>query len=116
MKLLTLTLPGTDGEPVTIQAPPGLPTGGFIESGLGNTILNNLVGAVSVIGVLLALFYLIWGGVSWTISGGDKEKIAAARKKIIYAIIGMVIIFLALFIVNLILTFFGQTSSPLLTK
>ncbi|MBI2442554.1 MAG: hypothetical protein HYV40_01440 [Candidatus Levybacteria bacterium] len=58
-------------------------------------------------GVILALFYLIYGGIQWITSSGDKQKVAAARNRMIYAIIGLVIIFLSIFLVNLVLYIFG---------
>ena len=40
----------------------------------------------------LAFFYLIFGGISWLTSGGDKANIEAARNKILAAIIGLIIV------------------------
>lgn len=34
----------------------------------------------------------VWGAVDWILSGGDKEKIASARKRITTAIIGLVLL------------------------
>ena len=62
---------------------------------------------VFVIAVIAALFYLIYGGFRWLISTGDKSKVAEAREHIIAAIIGLVVIFLAYFIINLLLQFFN---------
>ena len=105
MKLLTLTLTGPDGNPIEILAPPGIPSGGIVDAG---TITGNAVSILFAIGVILALFYLIYAGIQWTMSGGDKQKIAAARNKIIYAIIGLLVIFFSIFIVNLVLFVLGQ--------
>jgi hypothetical protein len=59
---------------------------------------------------LLALFYLIWGGLSWITSEGDKQRLAQARTRIVFAIIGLIIVFLAYLIVNIVLGFFfGNT-------
>lgn len=107
MKLLSLTIESpVQGEgAIKINPPGGLPSGGF-----GDNTANNLIGwgltALLVGGTLLALAYLIWGGVQWITSGGDKSKIQAARNKMTYAIIGLVIAFLSFFIVTLIGGFF----------
>jgi len=49
---------------------------------------------------------LIFGGFKWLTSGGDKGAVQAAREHIIAAIIGLVIIFLSYFILNILLQFF----------
>lgn len=52
--------------------------------------------------VVLALVFLIWGGISWIMSEGDKTKLQAARKTVISAIIGLITSLLSFVIVNLI--------------
>ena len=74
------------------------------------TIIGNVIIAVLVIAALIALFYLIWGGVKWIMSGGDKAKVDTARSTIIAAIIGLIVTFLAFFIISLILSLFGLGS------
>lgn len=90
-----------------IEAPNGIPTGGLDTS---YTAGSNLLTLVFIIVAILALAYLIWGGIKWVMSGGDKAKIDAARKTIIYAIIGLVFIFMSYFIINFITTFFNVSS------
>ncbi len=87
-------------------------TGQF--SKLCNLNANNIgavIGAavefILILAVIVALFFLIWGGVRWITSGGDKAKVESARGTIIAAIIGLVIAFLAFFILSLALSFFG---------
>ncbi len=71
--------------------------------------LGNVVGAVVqvllVIAVVTCLFFLIWGGIRWITSGGDKGSVQAARSTIIAAIVGLVIAMLAFFILNIVLIF-----------
>jgi hypothetical protein len=59
------------------------------------------------IGVLIALVFLIYGGIKWITSGGDKQAVAAAREHIIAAVVGLVIMFLAWFILNFIMGLFN---------
>ena len=79
-------------------------------SGLCNVNLGNLVGPlitlIFVIAVVDALLYLVYGGFKWLTSGGDKAAVAAAREHIIAAIVGLVIIFLSYFILNILIRFF----------
>ncbi len=46
-------------------------------------------------GALTCLIYLMWGGFDWITSGGEKEKIMAAQRKITYAIIGIIFLMLS---------------------
>lgn len=55
-----------------------------------------LIGAVSVI-------MLIYGGIRYTISGGDSGAVTSAKNTILYAIVGIVIALLAYAIVNFVL-------------
>lgn len=54
--------------------------GTFIE-GLARTAL--IMAGVACFG------YMVYGGVQWTLSGGDKGKVEAAQKSITNAIIGL---------------------------
>ncbi len=71
------------------------------------TSIGRIITAVLVIAVLLALAFLIWGAIRWILSGGDKAKVEAARGTIIAAIVGLVIAFLAFFLLQIVLSFFG---------
>ncbi len=62
---------------------------------------------VMVIAALLVLGYLIWGGVEWITSGGDKGKTESARNKITAAVIGIIVLAAAYAIFLLIITFLG---------
>ncbi len=69
-------------------------------NGLVRFIINSLI----VIGVIASLIFLLWGGLRWIISGGDKGKVDAARSTIVAAIVGLVVVILAYVIVNTVLT------------
>src|SRR6266704_2597138 len=76
-------------------------------------IVGAAVTFILIVAVLIALFFLIWGGIRWITSGGDKAKVESARGTIIAAIIGLVIAFLAFFILSLALSFFGLSITNL---
>lgn len=67
-------------------------------------IFGNVITILLVIAVILSLIFLIIGAIRWITSGGDKGKLDEARKGIIASVVGLVIAFLAFFILNL-LTF-----------
>lgn len=73
-------------------------------------VVGTLIQLIFAIAVIVALFYLIWGGFKWLTSGGDKQAVTSAREHIVAAIIGLVIIFLSYFILNILLGFFGVGS------
>ena len=65
-----------------------------------------MISAVFVIAILIALIYLIWGGLKWILSGGDKTKVDAARGAIVAAIVGLILVFLSYFIVSVVVPIF----------
>lgn len=77
------------------------------------TVISGIVTILLIAATIIALFFLIFGGIRWVTSGGDKAKVESARNTIIAAIIGLVIAFLAYFILTLVLSFFGLSLSNL---
>jgi len=70
-------------------------------------IIGFVITIAFVIAILVALLFLVWGGIKWITSGGDKGGVEAARNQIVAAVIGLIVVFLAFFILNLVLTLFG---------
>jgi uncharacterized membrane protein len=107
MKYLALTIPGNGGD-INITAPAqGIQSGGPIT--LDKIIGVGLELAVFV-AVIVCLFMLIWAGFDWLLSEGDKQKVAKARQRLVFSIIGLVVIFMSFMIINIIYTFFFQQS------
>lgn len=67
------------------------------------TIIQNVTNWVLVIAGSVAVLFLIIGGVRYIISAGNPTQAEAAKKTIIYALIGVVIIALSLVLVNLVI-------------
>lgn len=59
-----------------------------------------------IIAILVALGYLIWGGLKWIMSGGDKTALEEARNHIVAAVIGLAIIFIVFLVINVLVRFF----------
>lgn len=78
----------------------------FTSAGFGS-IVSLVVTLLFVIAVIVALVFLIYGGIKWIISGGDKAALDSARNHIVAAIVGLIIVFLAYFIIQVLLGFFG---------
>ena len=70
-------------------------------------IVSALVTLVMILAALIFFFMLVWGGVKYITAGGDKGQTEAARGQITGALIGLVIVFAAWAIVNLVSIFFG---------
>lgn len=70
-------------------------------------VINSVLSFVMVIAALLVLFYLIWGGIEWITSGGDKGKTESARNKITAAVIGLIVLAAAYAIFMLVIRFLG---------
>lgn len=71
------------------------------ETGV-NQLITNAITIVFIIAAILVLIMLIWGGIEWVVSGGDKEKVANARKRIVASLVGMAVIALAFVIVTVV--------------
>jgi len=95
---------GTANPPINIQA------GGQFNALVGYTIpglISAFIVIVLIIAALLFFFMLIIGGIRYITSGGDKAKAESARGMITSALIGLVIVFAAWAIVQLVQNFFG---------
>lgn len=95
--------PATNALPVigTIGRPPelsNLPKG---AAGIG-VILGVFIDIVYVISGIVFLFMMLMGAFQWLTSGGDKEALGAARKRILNAFIGITLLAFAALIVNVV--------------
>lgn len=104
MKYFSLKVPGPDGDPIELQAPPGIPTGEQFTIGHIATVALQVA---LIFGILLSLGYLIFGGFYWIQASGDKQKWDKARRTILYAIFGLIVMSLALVMVNIVSSAFG---------
>ncbi|MFA5360261.1 MAG: pilin [Patescibacteria group bacterium] len=76
--------------------------------GKGNTDIPTLLGKVinSIMGVIgsLALVMFIYGGIIWMLSAGNQEQVTKGKNILIWAAVGIVIIFSSYALVKLVLT------------
>lgn len=82
---------------------PGVPHGG--TTGLNN-VLKAALSLLILIAIILCLIYLIWGGYFWITSQGDKQRLEQARQRIIYALIGLLVVFISFLLLSIIYAFF----------
>ncbi|MCX6809195.1 MAG: hypothetical protein NTZ65_00335 [Candidatus Berkelbacteria bacterium] len=72
----------------------------FISSNSLSSLIGTVVTFALVIVGVIAVIYLIFGGITYVTAGGDAEKAGKGRQTITNAIIGIVIIIAALAIFN----------------
>jgi len=78
----------------------GVPTELFGGSNsIFTTVVNVLLFLIGAISVIM----LIYGGIRYTTSGGNSASVTAAKNTILYAIIGLIIAFLAFAVINWVL-------------
>jgi len=87
-------------------------------SGGGSTAISNPLGSVTdpreIIGFIirallgivgsLALLMFIFGGFTWVVSGGNEEKIKKGKDMVIWATLGLVIIFASYSLVSFVIS------------
>lgn len=72
------------------------------KDGLPNAVIAIINVIISISGILAVLFIIV-GGVQYMTSQGDVAKIQKAKHTILYAVIGLIIVILAFAIVNFII-------------
>jgi len=81
------------------------------DTGYGITDLNLLISSGIKLAIILAAIitfaFLIWGGIEWITSGGDKAKYEAARNRITAALVGLAIVAAAWAIMVIVGKFLG---------
>lgn len=107
MKEFALSIPGSKGTPVQIQPPSSIPSGGLEKGGAGQRAIQLGIEVLLIAALLISLFMLIWGGIRFMTSGGNKQELDLARKSLVFSVIGLVIVFLSFLIINVISTFFS---------
>lgn len=88
--------------PVFAQAINIQPPAGSVSNVPIENIPQFVITLLFVLGIIIAIAFLIYGGIRWVLSGGDKTAVEAARNHIIAAIVGLVIIAAAFFIIQVV--------------
>ena len=88
---------------------PGSRTAEQTVSGTASLVVNLLFAVAAI----LAVIYLLIGGIRWITSRGDKVSVEAARKQIVAAVIGLVVVAAAFLILNVVFGILGVSTNPL---
>jgi hypothetical protein len=91
------------------QSPSGLiAPKGAVNPNINPTAVPQLVvNLLFAIAGFLAIAYLMYGGIKWITSRGDKVGVEAARKHIVAAVIGIIIVAGSFFALQTIFTILG---------
>lgn len=92
----TVNLPGGPNAGANCAAPAAGASNLFGPNGVFITITNILLFVIGAIAVVM----LIIGGIRYVVSSGDQNAVTSAKNTILYAIIGIVVAFLAYAAVN----------------
>lgn len=107
MEYFSLKIPNAQGTPEQIQGPSGVPTGGLGIGGSGTNLIQVVINLLFVVGIILAIIFIIYSGIQWAISGGDKQKLQNARNRLTYSIVGLIVVAAAFIIINFIIMLLG---------
>jgi hypothetical protein len=64
-------------------------------SGVQQNNVESLLMTVYVVAGIVAVLAIMYGGVRYTLSGGDSGNVKSAKDTILYAIVGLVVIIMA---------------------
>lgn len=79
----------------------------FSKSTKPQTIIVNVINYILLLVGAIAVIYLVYGGIAYLTSGGNEDRVKAAKNVILTAIIGLVIIAVALVIIKVAYTALG---------
>lgn len=99
-------LTGTNAVFGKIVAPESVEKLGIGSFGISK-FLSMLINFIFAISTVILIFMLVISAMQWMLSGGNKDTVAAAQKRLTWAIVGMVILALAFAVANVVGVFTG---------
>lgn len=75
-----------------------------------NSLITNIINVFSAVIAAIAVIMLIYGGLQFGIGGNDPGKVGNARNTITYALVGLVVVGIAQFLVQFVLNRVATTS------
>jgi hypothetical protein len=95
-----------NASPANFHAPDGAVSSDIDPSAVPQLVVNMMF----IVASFLAVTYLMYGGIKWITSRGDKMGVEAARKHIVAAIIGLVVVAGSFFIMQTVFTVLGANN------
>jgi hypothetical protein len=75
-----------------------------------NTLITDIINIFSAVVGIISVIMIIIGGFQYITSGGDTGKVGTAKTTIIYAIVGLIVVAFAQFLVQFVLNKVAGTS------
>lgn len=101
MKSPLLALNGVVNAQITNPALKG-DLGSGEPAGVFGRFIGSWWGTAYLIGALMFILYLVWGGMEWIMGGSNEERVTNAKNKITNALIGLTILSVSWALVKLV--------------
>jgi len=101
LPFIAKTVAFADDVTINVTPPPQLKI-----TNLGK-LISSLISLFLIIAALSSFVFLLWGGIQWITSGGDKSALDAAKNRITAALLGLLITFAAYAIFLVVEQFLG---------
>jgi hypothetical protein len=75
--------------------------------------ISKIIGVLTIIAIIWFIFTFITGAIGIISSGGDKAALESAKKRITTGLIGLVLVIIAIFVIDLVGYFLGFSGSIL---
>jgi len=72
-----------------------------------STVIQNIFGIFTVVGILYFVWHFIFAGYHWIASAGDAKKIEEAKNEITFSMVGLGVVFIVFAVLKLIGTILG---------
>lgn len=105
MKIASIIFPDIPNGPIYNPAGGKYGAQNAVGSVVLTDIIANILTSAFAIAAILLLVFIVLGGVQWILSGGEKQGVENAKNRITNAIIGLIIVALAIAIVMFIGSF-----------
>ena len=73
-----------------------------VAMGVFSNFISSAIGLITIIAIIWFVFIFIMGAIGIISSGGDKQAMESARKKITSGVIGLVVVIAGMFVIQLI--------------
>ena len=105
LPLFTYAIEASDGGGGTVSLPNPL---GDVKN--PNIVIGNIIAAILTLVGSLALLMFVYGGLVWMTAAGNKEKVSKGKDILIWATIGMAVIFSSYAMVKFVLQGLGVSA------
>lgn len=78
-----------------VTTPDGVP-----EVKIDNDLVTTIFNVVLALAGAVAVVFIIWGGIQYTLSQGEPNKIKKAKDTLLYSIVGLIIVMFSFVILN----------------